>query len=158
MGPYTPGPQARVFGGVFALAIDNTVGSITLLDSLLGPVPTAAGVTGTGVLARISFTTLAPGSTIVGLSGVILEASSGAPIAAAMQSGPSGCEAAGGARACRDCAATCGGWRGVLEPAPTTILPVVLPREVGGFGRLAAPAAINWGQPCGRGPRGFPRR
>jgi uncharacterized protein (DUF4415 family) len=53
-----PRPQARVFGGVFALAIDNTVGSITLLDSLLGPVPTAAGVTGTGVLARISFTAL----------------------------------------------------------------------------------------------------
>ncbi len=69
-----------VFDGPFALTIDNTTGVISFLDSLLGPVPPATGVTGTGLLARINFTALAVGFSDISFASAILEDSSGLPI------------------------------------------------------------------------------
>jgi hypothetical protein len=71
-------------GGAFALTVDNGIGLVTLLDSLFGPV---SGVTGTGVLASVSFTALAPGTTSGDLSNLIFENSVGGGIRAQTVSG-----------------------------------------------------------------------
>ena len=57
-------------GGAFALAADNTLGVVTLLDALFGPV---SGVNGSGILASLSFVAVANGSSSVTLTNLILE-------------------------------------------------------------------------------------
>jgi hypothetical protein len=76
----TSGGGLSVFGGLLALTIDNTLGVITILDALTGPAPPASGVTGTGLLATLGFTARSAGSTQIGLTNVIAEDASGAPI------------------------------------------------------------------------------
>jgi hypothetical protein len=83
----TSGGGISVFGGVFPLAIDNTAGVITILDSLLGPAPPETGVTGGGILATLSFRALAPGTTDVLLLNLILENAEGLPINAVLTGG-----------------------------------------------------------------------
>jgi hypothetical protein len=62
-----------LFGGALVLVLDNSTGTITILDSLLGPTPPATGAIGSGVLATINFTALAAGFSGIGFSNVILE-------------------------------------------------------------------------------------
>jgi hypothetical protein len=69
-----------VFGGPLVLTIDNTGGVVTVLDSLLGPVPPTTGATGSGFLGLIQFTALGAGSGGVALANVIFQDSSGALI------------------------------------------------------------------------------
>lgn len=71
------GGGISLFGGTFVLLLDNTSGAISILDSLLGPAPPATGAIGSGILARINFTALAPGVSAIALSNLILEDSSG---------------------------------------------------------------------------------
>jgi hypothetical protein len=83
----TSGGGISVFGGVFALALDNSAGVITILDSLLGPAPPAFGVSGAGVLATLVFSAVLPGTTDILFSSSILENSSGLAIDATFTSG-----------------------------------------------------------------------
>jgi hypothetical protein len=83
----TSGGGTSIFGGPLVLTFDNTTGLITILDSLLGPVPPAAGVTGSGSLAVISFNAIAPGVSSLAISNLILESSTGAGIDAAIADG-----------------------------------------------------------------------
>jgi general secretion pathway protein D len=76
-----------VFGGAFALAIDNTTGLVTILDSLLGPVPPALGASGGGVLASVTFAGLNAGTSPLGLLNLVLEDSTGNLLDAAVGSG-----------------------------------------------------------------------
>src|SRR5207302_706626 len=59
------------------LALDNTTGLVTALDSLLGPAPPTGGASGNGFLANIVFTALVVGGSDVGLANIILEDSLG---------------------------------------------------------------------------------
>src|SRR6202023_1438749 len=57
-------------------AFDNSVGVVSLTDTLTGPVPPASGVTGSGVLATFAFTAIAatyPSSTPITLTNVFLD-------------------------------------------------------------------------------------
>lgn len=65
-----------LFGGPLTL-IDNVTGVITALDSLTGPVPPAAGVSGAGTLLVFQFTALGTGAGTIGLTNLVLEDSAG---------------------------------------------------------------------------------
>lgn len=68
----TEGPFLATGGSTFFIegAIDNTTGAISATgNSLLTAI---AGVSGNGVLARASFTALAPGATNINLFGILL--------------------------------------------------------------------------------------
>ena len=80
----TSGGGTSVFGGAFALTLDNTTGVITILDSLLGPV-TGAG--GGGTLASITFTALASGFSAIEFANTIFEDSLGNNLSAQLNGG-----------------------------------------------------------------------
>jgi len=83
----TSGGETSVFGGAFVLGLDNMTGFVTVLDSLLGPVPPAAGSSGAGLLLTLGFTALAPGSTAVSFANLIFEDSQGGLIDALVVDG-----------------------------------------------------------------------
>ena len=77
----TAGGGTSLFSGPLGL-IDNSSGSITVLDSLTGPVPPATGVSGAGTLVAIKFTALGTGVSAISLTQLVLEDSTGNPLAA----------------------------------------------------------------------------
>jgi Cohesin domain/PEP-CTERM motif len=83
----TSGGGTSVFGGAFALTLDNTTGVITILDSLLGPAPPATGAIGGGTLASITFTALASGSSAIEFANAIFEDSLGNSLDAQLTGG-----------------------------------------------------------------------
>ncbi|MEQ1870844.1 MAG: PEP-CTERM sorting domain-containing protein [Vicinamibacterales bacterium] len=73
-----------LLGGPFLLSVDNVLGVMTVLDSLTGPAPPATGASGSGLLVRINFSAVAPGTSSIELISPIAEDSTGAAIQLAL--------------------------------------------------------------------------